>query len=140
MPDLFQCLSTSADKFEFSMFQQGFVCYKSTGGLNGWTCLFAYQPTPLVQEPSKVLAIMQYDRNSRSDILTYQVRSKEQYETLRKELIQLGYRVDPVVVDRQLFTSARDANTIVTCQPATTSNGMSGNYEGYLFTLTRRRY
>lgn len=140
MPDLFQCLSTSADNFEYSMFQQGFVCYKSSGGLNGWTCLFAYHPSPLQQDPSKAMAIMQYDRNSRSDVLTYQVRSKEQYELLRAELSQLGYRIDPVIVDRQLFTSAKDANTIVTCQPATTATGMSGNYDGYMFTLTRRRY
>ncbi|GAB4052733.1 hypothetical protein GCM10028810_55330 [Spirosoma litoris] len=140
MPDLFQCLSASADKFEYSMFQQGFICYKSSGGLNGWTCLFAYHPSPLQQDPSKATAIIQYDRNSRSDVLTYQVRSKEQYELLRTELIKLGYTIDPVVVDRELFTSAKDANTVVSCQPATNATGMSGNYEGYMFTLTHRRY
>ncbi|GAB4018246.1 hypothetical protein EXU85_14940 [Spirosoma sp. KCTC 42546] len=140
MPDLFQCLSTSADKFDACMFREGFVCYKSSGGLNGWTCLFAYQPTPYIQDPSQSLALIQYDRNSRSDILTYQVQSKEQYETLRAELIKLGYQIDPVTTDRQLFTSAKAANTIVTCQPVWSGNGMSGNYTGYLFTLTHRRY
>ena len=140
MPDLFHCLKAPADQFDACMFRQGFVCYKSTGGLTGWTCLFAYQPTPLNQDPAHALALIQYDRNSRSDILTYQVRSKKQYERLRKELIRLGYSIDPVVADRELFTNARLDNMAVSCYRATTATGLSGNYDGYIFTLTRRRY
>lgn len=139
-PDLFHCLTASASDFEACMFKQGFVCYMGQGGLNGWTCCFAYQPTPFRQAPDKASALIQYDRNSRSDILTYQVRTKKQYEKLCQELLRMGYRLDPVVKDRQLFASAKVPNTVVTCQPATTTTGMSGNYEGYQFTLTHRRY
>ena len=140
MPDLFHCLRATANEFDACMFRQGFICYQSTGGLAGLTCLFAYQPTPLRQEPDQASAIIQFDRNSRSDILTYQVHSRVQYDRLRTELIQLGFRIDPVVTDRELFVSAKSENTIVSCHPAMTSTGMSGNYKGYIFTLTHRRY
>ncbi len=137
MPDLLHCLSAPVDKFDACMFREGFVCYKSSGGLTGWTCLFAYQPTPFRQNPVTASGLIQYDRNSRSDILTYQVRSKEQYTALQGELIQLGYQIEPVLTDRKMYIKE---DTVVTCQKAGTTAGMSGNYEGYLVTLTRRRY
>lgn len=137
MLDLLHCLSASVEQFDASMFRQGFVCYKSTGGLTGWTCLFAYQSTPLQQNPATAQALIQYDRNSLSDILMYQVHSEQQYIALQQELVQLGFKLEPLLTDRKMFIKA---DTIVTCRKAGTTGGMSDNYDGFLMTLARRRY
>lgn len=132
MSDLVSYMSMPADKFDACMFQKGFVCYKSAGGLDGWTCLFAYSGNRLLTKPSEATALMQYSRNSRSDLLMYQMRSKEEYEALQKELLRLGYTLEPVATDRLTYILE---NTIITCQKTDTANGISANYEGYHISL-----
>jgi hypothetical protein len=137
MSDLLTYMSLPAEKFDACMFQKGFVCYKSTGGLNGWTCLFAYNGNSLMLRPSDAMALMQYSRNSRSDLLMYQIRSKDDYELLQKELVRLGYNLEPVASDRLTYVLA---NTVITFQKTDSANGISSNYEGYQVALAHRRY
>ncbi|GAB3711532.1 hypothetical protein GCM10027592_49210 [Spirosoma flavus] len=137
MAELLTYMRLPASQFDACMFQKGFVCYKSTGGLNGWTCLFAYNGNTLLNNPATAPGLIQYSRNSRSDLIVYQVHSKAAYEALQKELIELGYSIEPVANDR--LTYVRN-NTVVTCQKTGTDNGISGNYTGYTVSLAALRY
>lgn len=137
MSDLLTYMSLPADQFEARMFQKGFVCYKSTGGLNGWSCLFAYSGNTLLTIPAEASALMQYSRNSRSDLLMYQVHSKEDYESLQKQLVRLGYTLEPVAPDRLTYVLA---NTMITFKKTDSANGISSNYKGYQISLAHRRY
>lgn len=139
MTDLLTYMSMPADQFDHCMLQKGFVCYKSEGGLTGWTCLFAYANNTLLIRPTTASAVIQYVRNGRTDILMYQVHSKEQCELLQKELIRLGYTIEPASTTQDRLTYSTD-NTVVTCQKVDVSNGISGNYTGYSLSLIRRRY
>ncbi|WP_460948503.1 hypothetical protein [Spirosoma daeguense] len=137
MSELLTFMRLPASQFDSCMFQKGFVCYQSAGGLNGWTCLFAYNSNTLLTNPATATGLMQYSRNSRSDLLVYQVHSKAEYDALQKELIQLGYTVEPVANDRNTYIHEK---TVVTCQQTDLSNGISGNYKGYTISLANLRY
>ncbi|WP_338870504.1 hypothetical protein WBJ53_22945 [Spirosoma sp. SC4-14] len=137
MKDLLTYMSTPPAQFDQYMFHNNFICYKSEGGLTGWTCLFAYSGNTLLNRPTVASSVIQYVRTSRSDILLYQVHSKEQCEELQNELIRLGYTIDPTATKRLTYTQN---NTVVTCQKTDTNNGISGNYSGYTLSLVRRWY
>gem|GEM_PF-5357558 len=137
MKDLLTYMSTPPGKFDNYMLHNGFICYKSEGSLTGWTCLFAYSGNTLLNRPALASSVIQYVRTSRSDILLYQVHSKEQCDELQNELISLGYTIDSTATKR--LTYYRN-NTVVTCQKTDTNNGISGNYTGYTLSLVRRWY
>lgn len=138
MKELLTYLSCPPEKLDSYMVRNGFICYRSEGGLTNWTCLFAYANNMLVPIPDKASGLIQYVRTCRSNMVVYQLHSKEQCDLLQQELIQLGYtQLDPTTTNHPTFAHN---NTIVTCQKAGTTNGISGNYTGYSLTLSRRLY
>ncbi|MCK8490229.1 hypothetical protein M0L20_00115 [Spirosoma sp. RP8] len=135
--ELLTYMSLPAAQFDQCMFRKGFVCYKNESGVIGFTCLFAYSSNTLLTRPTTASALIQYVRTGRSDILMYQVRSKEECDQLQQQLIRQGYALEPVSSDRLTYVNN---NVIVTCQKVDVNNAISGNYAGYNLSFIRRWY
>lgn len=135
LSQLLQYLQAPRDTFELGMLRQGFVCYRSQQSLWGITCLFAYQPTPLLTPSERAPALIQYNRTRLSSVVMYQVRSAGQYRLIQDDLARLGYHMASASAERCIFN--RD-NVVVSCQKTDIHNGLSGNYDGYSITLIRR--
>lgn len=140
MDELLKFVKMTPDEFDAQMFRRGFSCQKRQGSVTDWLCIYAYQQNNYLNSTKTASALMEYIANNQSNVLVYQMQSKDLYLSMQKHLLESGFSADN---DTSLGASGRrifqKGKFIINFREADHSNGILGNYDGYSISVMYHR-